>query len=394
MATCQGCAKKGWLLSLTKDTHLCRECNQLFQYLEGELVRAINGAIDLVRVGRSPGTKQEQCDLILEKATRLADLYRRYHPTLAPAAEKLYQEYQRIKLSLQLNDVREQTTALMEQARQAPQLSAKIAHAQNALALLRRSLARFPNQPLLADSARAVETYIRELRFNQHCALALEGELAGNLKRAIEHYRAALNLLRSANIFGEAQSTRLCEITRKLDELAFAWMEERARHMLPAQATVTSPGREIKVYLSDPVLLSGQDVQALKALEQACRRYGLVPVNLPPRASPARNLDGLTHGHLKQLQQLLQECQVVVANCNQAPDTRYLLLTAWEVGFAWALGKVIFGFGEEWADLGLGGPSTIAVLQGTIDESGGSIVRSLEEALEQVAHHPWSWQGG
>ncbi|MBP9885429.1 MAG: nucleoside 2-deoxyribosyltransferase [Leptospiraceae bacterium] len=99
-----------------------------------------------------------------------------------------------------------------------------------------------------------------------------------------------------------------------------------------------------KIYIAGPEVFLPDSIRVLEKHKAICKKYGFE--GLSPFDGEVTNESGLERARKIYLEncQLIRACDIVVVNCNSFRGALVDDGSSFEVGFAKALGKIIFGY--------------------------------------------------
>lgn len=102
----------------------------------------------------------------------------------------------------------------------------------------------------------------------------------------------------------------------------------------------------IKIYLAGPEVFLPNAIEVLNHHKTLCKNFGFVGLSPLDPDLKKQNLSGLELANqiFQSNAQLIQNCDMVVANIHFFRGAVIDDGTAWEIGYAYALGKKIFGY--------------------------------------------------
>ena len=153
----------------------------------------------------------------------------------------------------------------------------------------------------------------------------------------------------------------------------------------------------MKLYLAGPDVFRKYPLKHFEELKKICEKYGhevIIPLDFDLTTSP-----DIFQGNITKI----KYCDCVVANMNPFRGICIDDGTAWEIGNAFALGKMIWGY-SDWSECSLKertnlnkfliddiypgiedfGLSYNLMLSESIKKSGGKILKTFEEVLKEL----------
>lgn len=109
----------------------------------------------------------------------------------------------------------------------------------------------------------------------------------------------------------------------------------------------------MKIYLAGPEVFLPDAIDVLAYHRKICKEFGwegLSPMDSVLEKGNRKGME-LAREIFRGNAKLIQDCDIVVANCNSFRGATVDDGTAWEIGYASALGKTIYGYISEYIPL-------------------------------------------
>ncbi|MCC5816649.1 MAG: nucleoside 2-deoxyribosyltransferase [Leptospira sp.] len=102
----------------------------------------------------------------------------------------------------------------------------------------------------------------------------------------------------------------------------------------------------MKIYLAGPEVFLPNAHEVLGHHKELCKKYGFTGLSPFDSVLEGKDLKGmdLARGIYLANAKLIKECDILIANCVSFRGPLVDDGTAWEIGYAFALGKKIYGF--------------------------------------------------
>ncbi len=99
-----------------------------------------------------------------------------------------------------------------------------------------------------------------------------------------------------------------------------------------------------KIYLAGPEVFLPDAAARFERNKELCRRHGFEPLSPLDNAACAETGTGLARAIFAGNVAMLERCDIVAANCNPFRGACVDDGTAWEIGYAHARGKQVWGY--------------------------------------------------
>lgn len=110
----------------------------------------------------------------------------------------------------------------------------------------------------------------------------------------------------------------------------------------------------MKIYLAGPEVFLPNALETFKNHKSICSEHGLIGISpFDNSVELTKNLEGYELAKTIYLnnRQIIDECDIIVANCNSFRGPLVDDGTSWEIGYGFARGKTIYGYIDDYRPL-------------------------------------------
>lgn len=113
--------------------------------------------------------------------------------------------------------------------------------------------------------------------------------------------------------------------------------------------TVFDPSRCLRIYLAGPDVFAPDQVNHGQSVKDTVRAFGYLP--LYPLDNEIQSSDNLAKDIFEANRTCIQSCDLVLANLNPFRGSEPDSGTVWEIGYAYALGKPVIGYMNDFSPM-------------------------------------------